>query len=49
VIVRVETEAAEFRGAGPAFFSPGTSRGGNRYNPDMQVTFDVAPRNMVLR
>jgi type II secretory pathway pseudopilin PulG len=49
VTIRVESEAAELRGSGAAFFTPGTSRGGYRSSPDMQVAFDVAPRNMALR
>jgi len=46
VTIRLETEAAEFRGAGPAFLRPGRSTGGVRYVPDQQVTFEVSPRNM---
>jgi prepilin-type N-terminal cleavage/methylation domain-containing protein len=44
--VRLETESAEFRGGGSAFSSPGFSRGGAKYVPDLQTTIEVAPRNM---
>jgi type II secretory pathway pseudopilin PulG len=46
VTIRLETESAELRGSGPAFLTRGTSPGGNKYVPDVQVTFEVAPRNM---
>jgi len=46
VTVRLETESAALRGSGPAFQTRGTSAGGAKYVPDLQVTFDVAPRNM---
>jgi hypothetical protein len=49
VTIRLETESAQLRGSGPAFFTPGTSSGGNKYVPDMQLTFEVAPRNMAGR
>lgn len=49
VTIRLETESAEFRGAGAAFASRGTSADGNRYVPDLRATFDVAPRNMEAR
>jgi hypothetical protein len=44
VTIRLETEAGEFRGSGPAFFTRGTSD-----IPDLQVSFDVAPRNLAVR
>lgn len=47
VSLRLETEGAEFRGSGPAFANPGTSLDADRYIPDVQVTFDVAPRNVI--
>jgi type II secretory pathway pseudopilin PulG len=47
VSLRIETEGAEFRGSGPPFANPGTSRDADRYIPDIQVTFEVAPRNML--
>ncbi len=46
VSLRLEAEADEFRGSGPAFANPGTSRDGDRYLPDLTMTFAVAPRNM---
>jgi type II secretory pathway pseudopilin PulG len=49
VTIRLETEGGEFRGSGPAFFTRGTSPGGNRYIPDVQVSFEVAPRNLAVR
>jgi type II secretory pathway pseudopilin PulG len=49
VTIRLEAGSAEFRGSGPAFRSPGTSHGGNKYIPDVEVSFDVAPRNMAGR
>jgi type II secretory pathway pseudopilin PulG len=47
VSLRIEAEGAEFRGSGPSFANPGTSRDADRYIPDLQVTFEVAPRNML--
>ena len=47
VSLRLETEGAEFRGGGAAFANPGTSLDADRYRPDLQVTFDVAPRNLL--
>jgi type II secretory pathway pseudopilin PulG len=49
VTIRLETESAALRGSGPAFVTRGTSTGGTKYVPDMQVTFEVAPRNMAGR
>ena len=46
VTIRLETESAALRGSGPAFSTPGTSAGGSKYVPDVQVTFEVAPRNI---
>ncbi len=46
VTIRLETESAALRGSGPLFSTPGTSAGGSKYVPDVQVTFEVAPRNM---
>lgn len=48
VTLRLEAAADEFRGSGASFLRPGASLGGVMYVPDMQVTFDVAPRNMNL-
>jgi type II secretory pathway pseudopilin PulG len=47
VSLRIETEGAEFRGSGPSFANPGTSRDADRYIPDLQVSFEVTPRNML--
>jgi type II secretory pathway pseudopilin PulG len=47
VALRLEAEGAEFRGAGAAFANRGTSLDAERYVPDVQVTFDVAPRNLL--
>lgn len=47
VTLRVQVASAWLRGpAGLLFTRGGTSTGGERYVPDQQVTFDVAPRNM---
>jgi type II secretory pathway pseudopilin PulG len=46
VTIRLETESPELRASGPAFMTPGTSSGATRYVPDIEVTFEVAPRNM---
>ncbi len=47
VSLRLEAEAAGFRGSGMAFANPGTSADALRYIPDLQLTFDVAPRNFL--
>lgn len=49
VTLRVQATPASLRGTGAAFASPGTSRSARRYAPDLTITFDVAPPNMVLR
>jgi type II secretory pathway pseudopilin PulG len=49
VALRLEAEGTEFRGAGAAFANRGTSLDAERYIPDLQVTFDVAPRNLLGR
>jgi type II secretory pathway pseudopilin PulG len=46
VAIRLEVESPELRGIGAVFLSPGLSRGGSKYVPDLQTTVDVAPRNM---
>ncbi len=46
VSLRLEAEGDEFRGSGPAFANPGTSREASRYVPDVELAFSVAPRNM---
>jgi type II secretory pathway pseudopilin PulG len=48
VTLRLEAAADELRGSGASFLRSGTSLGGIMYVPDVQVTFDVAPRNMNL-
>lgn len=47
VSLRLEAEGPEFRGSGQAFANRGTSLDANLYIPDLQVTFDVAPRNLL--
>jgi hypothetical protein len=46
VTIRLEAESRELRGAGSAFSSPGFSRTGTKYVPDLQTTISVAPRNV---
>ena len=47
VTLRVEAAAASLRGpAGPLFLRSGTSTTAERYVPDREVQFDVAPRNL---
>ena len=49
ITLRVQVANAVLRGpAGTLFRHGGTSRGGERYVPDQEVRFDVAPRNMNL-
>jgi type II secretory pathway pseudopilin PulG len=47
VALRLEAEGAEFRGSGDGFANRGTSLDAERYVPDVQVTFDVAPGNLL--
>ncbi|MEN3338488.1 MAG: hypothetical protein V7647_2164 [Acidobacteriota bacterium] len=47
VALRLEAEGADFRGTGAAFANRGTSVVGDRYIPDLQITFEVAPRNLL--
>ena len=49
VNLRVQATPASLRGTGALFLSPGTSRSAWRYVPDMALTFDVAPANLVHR
>jgi hypothetical protein len=50
VTLRVEAAAASLRGpAGPLFTRGGTSTTSERYVPDREVRFDVAPRNLDAR
>jgi prepilin-type N-terminal cleavage/methylation domain-containing protein len=46
VTIRLEAESAEFRGRGSAFATPGLSRGGVRFVPDLETRIEVTPRNM---
>ena len=47
VTLRVEAASASLRGpAGPLFTHAGTSTTAQRYVPDREVQFDVAPRNL---
>jgi hypothetical protein len=48
VSLRLEAQAS-FRAAGPAFAHPGTATAAPRALPDVQLSFDVTPRNMNLR
>jgi hypothetical protein len=47
VSIRIQAANMALRGpAGALFARGGTSRGGSRWLPDRQITFDVTPRNM---
>lgn len=47
VTMRVQVASKTFRGpAGALFLRGGTSRGGERYIPDQEISFDVTPRNL---
>jgi hypothetical protein len=48
VTMRVQASAAQFRGTGPEFESPGFNRSALRHLPDYTVRFEVSPRNMNL-
>jgi hypothetical protein len=48
VRLRVQVALEALRGTGILFARAGTSRGGERYVPDREVTFDVSPRNLNL-
>jgi hypothetical protein len=49
VTLRVQTALAALRGpAGALFTRAGTSRGGNKWVPDQELHFDIAPRNLNL-
>lgn len=49
VALRVQVATRAFRGVtGTLFTYAGTSRGGERFVPDQEITFDVTPRNMNL-
>lgn len=50
VTVRVQSALASLRGpAGLLFLRAGTARAGEQYVPDVEVQFDIAPRNMNLQ
>jgi type II secretory pathway pseudopilin PulG len=46
VTLRVQASAAFRAAAGPLFMYAGTSTTSERYLPDREITFDVAPRNL---
>ena len=50
VTIRVQVAAEALRGTNPTgqtlFVHPGTARTGERFVPDQEIRFDVAPRNM---
>lgn len=49
VTMRVQVATASLRGRDTALFmNPGTAKGGERYVPDYQVSFDISPRNLNL-
>jgi hypothetical protein len=49
VTLRVQSALASLRGpAGPLFLKGGTARIGLRSVPDLEVQFDVTPRNLSL-
>jgi len=49
VSLRVQVAAPALRGpAGALFLHGGTARAGDSWVPDLEVTFDVAPRNLAL-
>ena len=47
VTIRLEAESAEFRGRGGGFATAGISTGGVSIVPDLEMTIEVMPRNMV--
>lgn len=49
VTMRVQVTTASLRGSDKTLFmNPGTARGGERYVPDYQLSFDISPRNLNL-
>jgi type II secretory pathway pseudopilin PulG len=47
VTLRVQAAVAALRGpAGALFVNPGTSSGGSRFVPDLEIRFQISPRNM---
>jgi type II secretory pathway pseudopilin PulG len=47
--LRLQASADDVRGRGPLFVRPGRSNSGYSYIPDFEITFDVAPRNLLGR
>lgn len=47
VTVRAQVADASLRGTGSGFAAQGVSSSGESYVPDMEVSFDVSPRNML--
>jgi Prokaryotic N-terminal methylation motif len=49
VTMRVQVATASLRGRDTTLFmNPGTAKGGERYVPDYQLSFDISPRNLNL-
>lgn len=49
VRLRLQAASAAFRGpSGPLFVRPGTARAADRFVPDLEIQFDVAPANLRL-
>ena len=47
VTLRVQAAIAALRGpAGALFANPGTSTGGGRFVPDLEIRFQISPRNL---
>ncbi|HET7217438.1 MAG TPA: hypothetical protein VFJ02_05295, partial [Vicinamibacterales bacterium] len=46
VTLRLQTAAEDLRGTGGLFARPGRSASGYSFLPDIEMTFDVGPRNM---
>ena len=47
VTIRAQVADRALRGAGADFLVPGVSSSAESYAADLEVTFDVAPRNLV--
>jgi hypothetical protein len=47
VTIRAQVADASLRGTGSGFAAQGVSSSGESYVPDMEVSFDVSPRNML--
>jgi hypothetical protein len=49
VTMRVQTGLRDLRGTDPVLFrNPGVSSGGQRFIPDFEMSYEIAPRNMNL-